>query len=93
MDGVRRLESRINNINFNGAMAVRPWMGSGSRTRKALATYFNGAMAVRPWMARARATAPIPRANFNGAMAVRPWMAVPHLEPVGLAVTSMGPWP
>ena len=36
--------------NFNGAMAVRPWMATRRPKRRAPSTNFNGAMAVRPWM-------------------------------------------
>ena len=35
---------------FNGAMAVRPWMAAGPPAVRRAPPHFNGAMAVRPWM-------------------------------------------
>ena len=37
-------------MDFNGAMAVRPWMADIDPDREARHQNFNGAMAVRPWM-------------------------------------------
>ena len=38
--------------NFNGAMAVRPWMDLRHISFALQSIDFNGAMAVRPWMGR-----------------------------------------
>ena len=46
-EGHWRLSSRTD---FNGAMAVRPWMESKGKGKSKKRKNFNGAMAVRPWM-------------------------------------------
>ena len=42
---------------FNGAMAVRPWMARRGTRRHGTRRDFNGAMAVRPWMERSNRNA------------------------------------
>ena len=77
MDGrhSRTLQSRY--TRFNGAMAVRPWMGRRPSSWQIGQNSFNGAMAVRPWMVTQCLQISRKPFSFNGAMAVRPWMAAP----------------
>ena len=51
MDGSKHAFSSMAAAGFNGAMAVRPWMGPGPWRPQRRTSRFNGAMAVRPWMA------------------------------------------
>ena len=50
MDGARQRSPTSSLHNFNGAMAVRPWMDLSTRGPRPCPWDFNGAMAVRPWM-------------------------------------------
>ena len=50
MDGRPSRPTTASACSFNGAMAVRPWMGAEEPRGKRSRQSFNGAMAVRPWM-------------------------------------------
>ena len=79
--------------NFNGAMAVRPWMEVWGKDTSAAGSDFNGAMAVRPWMAAVH--------RLDGRNAALQWGhgreamdGDPRaLPPRRRRPTSMGPWP
>ena len=50
MDGRTATRGAAAVCNFNGAMAVRPWMAARPLSSLPPRMNFNGAMAVRPWM-------------------------------------------
>ena len=51
MDGAVTAAANRRRYDFNGAMAVRPWMEFRLACPPSMQSNFNGAMAVRPWMA------------------------------------------
>ena len=59
MDGAAANTTVDNRRDFNGAMAVRPWMAAAAAGAAPAYSNFNGAMAVRPWMATGADRLPI----------------------------------
>ena len=79
---------------FNGATALRPWLGPHSNKIMPLKACFNGATALRPWLGAStwRGSSTAARC-FNGATALRPWLACQPRRAPRTRPASMGPRP
>ena len=59
---------------FNGATALRPWLGLCGGRLGCRYFSFNGATALRPWLDVPRQAQRPSGISFNGATALRPWL-------------------
>ena len=97
MDGEEYRNALITTANFNGAMAVRPWMGMRGIARPLLAAQLQWGHGREAMDGRSKRTKRRATADFNGAMAVRPWMeATQNARPSSISnfngAMAVRPW-